>query len=104
MDVSDGIDLSEALAKLREQLDLAHAKALGSDIQFTVEKVEIELALEVTRSAEAGGEVKFLIFSAGAKGSYAQAATHRLKIELTPHDAQRQNIEIEGTVRKITAS
>ena len=51
-DRSDGIGLAEALELLRAELAAARDKAAGTDVQFPIETLTVELKVGVTRSAD----------------------------------------------------
>jgi hypothetical protein len=48
----DGIGLGDALEALREELASAQAKAAGTNLQFPIETLTVELKVGVTRSKE----------------------------------------------------
>jgi Trypsin-co-occurring domain 2 len=68
----DGIGLADALEGLRAELASAQAKAAGTDIQFPIETLTVELKVGVTRSAEgkAGFRVPFVGAELGGSAGY----------------------------------
>jgi hypothetical protein len=68
----DGIGLADALEGLRAELASAQAKAAGTEIQFPIETLTVELKVGVTRSAEgkAGFRVPFVGAELGGSAGY----------------------------------
>ena len=60
-----GSGLAEVLEDLRAELELARGKAAGTDVQFPVETVTVELKVGVTRSKE--GRTGFRVPLVGAE-------------------------------------
>jgi hypothetical protein len=81
---SGGIGLDEAVEALREQLANAHAKAAGTDLQFPVESVTVELSVTATRSAEgkAGFRVPMVGAELGGSGSRALESVQTVTLVL----------------------
>jgi hypothetical protein len=79
-----GIGLDDALEALREQLATAHARAAGTDLQFPVESVTVELKIAATRSAEgkAGFRVAMVGAELGGSGSRAFESVQTLTLVL----------------------
>jgi hypothetical protein len=79
-----GVGLAEALEGLRTDLAAAHARAAGTDLQFPVQSVTIELRVAVTRSADgkAGFRVPVLGAELGAAGGWESAKTQTLTLTL----------------------
>jgi hypothetical protein len=78
------IGLPDAIRSLRMQLYEAMREGGREALRFRVDPVELEFEVEVTREAGVEGGVKFWVISAGAKGTVATAATHRIKLTLHP--------------------
>jgi hypothetical protein len=76
--------LDDAVEALRDQLATAHARAAGTDLQFPVESVTVELKVTATRSAE--GKAGFRVPMAGAElggsGSRASEAMQTVTLVL----------------------
>jgi len=80
MGVDDFVELAEAVEVIRGQLQMARESGEGQTPQFTVAKVEVELAVEIRR--EGGLKVGVPVF--GISGGGSSAATHRVRLELVP--------------------
>jgi len=59
--VSDAqrIPLSELIAELRSELAEAQKEGAGKELRFTVEEIEIELKVGITKEVGAAAKVKF---------------------------------------------
>ncbi|MGW3246128.1 trypco2 family protein [Streptomyces sp. NPDC001070] len=95
------VELSTAIQVLREQLLTAKAAGENSEVSFAVGKVEVELGLEVRRSAGGGGKLQFGVFALDGKGEYSSGTTHRLRLELLPRDRHGKTLEIKGQVDEL---
>jgi Trypsin-co-occurring domain 2 len=79
-----GVGLDEALEGLRAQLASAHVRAAGTDVQFPVESLTVELKVVVTRSAEgrAGFRVPVVGAELGGSGSRASETVQTVTLVL----------------------
>jgi hypothetical protein len=78
------IPLAKAIEDLRSELLTAMRKGLGQELQFRLQPIELELEVAVTWDGEATSGIKFWVVELGAKGTYENASTHRLKLVLEP--------------------
>ena len=78
------IPLAKAIGDLRAELLTALREGVGQELQFRLKPIELELKLAVTKEAGGNSGVKFWVVELGAKGSYANATTHTLKLTLEP--------------------
>lgn len=78
------VPLSQAIRALRREIVEANRASKNEEIRFKLGPIELEFGLEVAR--EAGGEagLRFWVVSIGALGKRASAATHTVKMVLTP--------------------
>ncbi|MGW1224179.1 trypco2 family protein [Streptomyces sp. NPDC001478] len=90
----DGLDLTEAVRLLRRQLTAAQREADGSDVRFKVGEVTVELAVELTRAASAGGGLRFGVAAVDAKRDRTRHTTHRIQLTLHPRDGSGGDLEI----------
>jgi hypothetical protein len=97
----DWVELADAIDQLRTQLSTAQVRAAGKDVLFSVGKTEIEMAVEARREGGVGGGIKFGIVSLEGKGSLSSGSTHRLKLELTPHDLLGRDIDVSGQADRL---
>jgi hypothetical protein len=82
-DYSD-IPLSEMIKTLRKELISAQKLGKNEAILFDIEKVELELKVAVSRTAKAGGGIKFHVVN--AEGGYEKTSqdTHTFKLTMKP--------------------
>jgi hypothetical protein len=82
VDRSDGIDLAEAIAALRDDLLMARAAGAGSDIQLPVESMTVELVVTATCTADgkAGFKIPFVPVELGGGGSRQRANEQRVTV------------------------
>lgn len=79
------LELAEAIDVLRSQLRKAQDSGRGADVRFTVGSVEVELAVEVGKTAGGEASVKVLnLLSLGGKGEVSKGETNRVKVVLNP--------------------
>lgn len=76
------VGLADAIRALRSELLEAMVDAEGKPIRFRLGTVDLELQMAVTRSAEAGGGIRFWVVDATAKASSEWVTTHTLKLQL----------------------
>jgi Trypsin-co-occurring domain 2 len=88
------VDVSDAIGQLRAQLSEARAAAVDEELLFSVDKAEVELVVEARREAGAGGGIRFGVVSLEGKGSVSSTSSHRLRLELTPHDRAGRSVDI----------
>jgi Trypsin-co-occurring domain 2 len=86
VEASASVGLDEALAALRADLAAAQAEAAGSDLQFPVQSVTVELTVAVTKSVDgkAGFRVPVLGAELGTSGGREAASTQKLTVTLGP--------------------
>lgn len=79
------LDLAEAIDVLRSELRRAQDSGRGADVRFTVGSVEVELVVEVGKTAGGEASVKVLnLLSIGGKGVVSKGETNRVKVVLNP--------------------
>ena len=90
------IELSKALALLRQELAKAQDEGEGQQFRFEITEAEAEFLVEVDAEGggEAGGTIGVVSLKAGGKVS--RADTHRLKLKLRITDAATggRNLEV----------
>jgi hypothetical protein len=80
------VPLEEAIASLRREIVAAAENARHEEIVFSLQDIELELAVVARRSTSADGKLKFSILGIGAEGggagSVGQERTQRVRIKL----------------------
>ncbi|MEU4665387.1 trypco2 family protein [Micromonospora chalcea] len=79
------LPLAEAIGDLRNELITGVDNAVGEDLKFLVETIEVELQVVATNTlrGEAGGTV-FGVLTLKGGADHASAATHKVKLILKP--------------------
>jgi hypothetical protein len=78
------IPLADMVEALRQELYDAIHRSQGQDLAFGVDKVELELKVEVQQSKQGKGEVKFWVVAAGGEIADRRTQTHTFKLTLQP--------------------
>jgi hypothetical protein len=78
------VDLADAVRVVREQLEIAREAGESEQTRFTVDSVEIELAVQVTKDVKAKGGVRLGVVSFEAGGGGSSESVHRVKLSLSP--------------------
>ena len=78
------IGLREALKALRTELKESIQESLQEDIRFEIGKIEMEFQIEIDRSTEGSGGVRFWVIELGGKRTSASSTSHTIKIPLQP--------------------
>lgn len=79
-----GIELSDAIEALREQIGIAMITGVGSAIKFKPGPVELTVEAAVTKNFGGKAGVKWWLIEAGAEASRESVVTQTLKLTLTP--------------------
>jgi len=93
------IGIADYLAALRTELRRARADR-ASDMSLSIDSIEIELAVTVTRNGEANAGIHFWVFEAGASGSKSREDVQRLVLKLSAKDANDGDFEISDRERR----
>ena len=78
------IGLKEAVGALRKELSDSITDAVGKELRFEVGGITLEFQVEVERTAEGKGGIKFWVVDLGGKLSQASTTTHRITVPLKP--------------------
>lgn len=79
--------LTEVVARIRDELEAARDAGEGEDVRFTVDKVSLEFTIQVQRTTQGGGGLRIGVLTADASRTVDRATTHRVQVDLVPHDA-----------------
>ncbi|MEU5398282.1 trypco2 family protein [Streptomyces sp. NPDC005963] len=78
--------LAEVIGRIREELEAAQRSAEGSRLRFLVERVDVEFAVQIRQEGNGRGGLRIGVLTAEAGASVSRERTHRIAIELKPHD------------------
>jgi hypothetical protein len=76
------IGLQEAIAALRAELIESVVASQGERLRFEVGEITMEFQIEVERSAEAKGGIKFWVVELGTGGATKDKDVHKVVIPL----------------------
>jgi hypothetical protein len=98
MTAGDGTEeagLAETIEVLRRELRKAQDAGFGGDVRFSVDSVEVELAIEVEKKVGGEASIKVLnLLSIGGQGERAKSATNRVKVVLQPIGLKGASFEV----------
>lgn len=80
----EGIELSEMITSLRQELERATEEGAGKDIKFLSGDVELELQVKVSKQGGGKVGVKFWVVNAEANGKISSESIQKIKLKLTP--------------------
>lgn len=80
----DGIDLEAVLDQLRVELSAMRTKASAEDLRFTLETVDVELKVAVTRERTVGAKAKFWVLDANGASKQAHQSSHTIRLSMRP--------------------
>ncbi|MFG3055525.1 trypco2 family protein [Kitasatospora sp. NPDC048239] len=90
------IELSDAVAAVRDELLEAAARGAAQNLQFKVGPVELEFAVELRVDAKVKAGFKAWVVTAGTEGGVARGRTHKVKVTLTPQNADGTDVMVHG--------
>lgn len=90
------IELTDAVATLRDELLEAAARGVGRDVAFKVGPVELEFAVELRQDVRAKAGFKAWVVSGDIDAGVNRGRTHRVKVTLTPQQPDGGDILIQG--------
>jgi hypothetical protein len=98
--MSDQIELSTLIKRLRHEIETAWLEGQHSAVGFEVGPVEVEVNTQLQKDGNAEFGVRFLVVSVGGGGKLSTTDTQRIKLILTPRDRRdpTQPLRIAGTV------
>ena len=88
------LDLADAIGLLRDQVVEAQLRAAGHPVRFVMGEITVELEVELGRSGQLGGGLRFGVVSADARGERSHRSANRVTVTLTPRQAGGADVEI----------
>ncbi|MET7713315.1 trypco2 family protein [Streptomyces sp. NPDC005407] len=89
--------LAEVIGQVRDELERAQRAGEGRDLKFSVERVNLEFAVQVRREGSGRAELRIGVVTAGAGGTSARDTTHTIQIELKPQGRDGDpNVRVGG--------
>lgn len=80
------IGLADVIRQVRHDLEAAQreSEAAGSGLRFTVERVSLEIAVQVRREGSGRAGLRIGVVTADLGGGASRDTTHRVQVELLP--------------------
>ncbi|WP_316762029.1 trypco2 family protein [Streptomyces herbicida] len=78
------IDLADVIRDLREELQSAIRAGDGESLRFELGPIELEVSVQLEKSATTGAKVRFWVAEAGAEASARRAGTQLVRLTLQP--------------------
>ena len=92
-----GVGLADAIGQVRAELEQAVEDGRDSAVAFRAGPVELEFEVAFTRTGGVNGGFQLSVLSLGAKREKSTAATHTVKVTLTPADREGRDMLIGDT-------
>lgn len=89
------IGLSEMVAALRQELEIAQSNAEGERLSFMVEDIDIELQIAMKSSEAVKGGVKFWVLNSSAELADEKLITQKLCLKLKVSD-KNSDLDVVG--------
>jgi hypothetical protein len=99
-----GVGLADAIGQVRAELEEAVSEGQQSPVAFRAGPVELEFEVAFTRAGGVNGGFQLSVLSFGAKREKSSAATHRVKVTLTPADRDGKDMLIGDTGARDTGT
>ena len=93
------IPLAEAIRALRSELVEAARQGANEEVRFALGPIDLELQIEASTEVGVDGGIKFWLVSLEGSGSRTSAATHTVKLSLTPINASGEDFIIDSRVK-----
>jgi Trypsin-co-occurring domain 2 len=97
MTMEEEMRLSEAIKKLRKEIEEAQAEGEGKPIRFLPKSIEVELALVTKTEMQGNVGVKAWFVDASGKATSAGEATNKIKLTLEPVSASGKQTLVRDT-------
>lgn len=78
------IGLAEAIGQVRAELESARLRGESQELQFRLDKVTLEFAVELQRAGSVEAGVKIWVVSVGAKGEVSSTHTNKVTVSMVP--------------------
>ncbi|MFJ9816361.1 trypco2 family protein [Streptomyces sp. NPDC101151] len=80
----DWLDLADAIEVLRAQLSEAQRRGQGSQLRFVLGEITAEFEIELMRTKNGGGTLRFGVVEANARAERTARSTQRVTLRLNP--------------------
>jgi Trypsin-co-occurring domain 2 len=97
------IGLAEMIETLRGELESAQKHGAERPVAFCIDKVDLELKIQMSRNVGGNVGIKFWVITAGGTAGGGNETIHNFKLTLSPLDAktkQQLKVKSEGEVNQ----
>jgi hypothetical protein len=99
------LPLSAYIDNLRSELETAMKAGEDEELRFFIDKVDLEVTVEVKRLTDTTGKAKFKLFvfdsSLGGELHRSNASTQTIKISLIPNIDGVKGINVSGEKKRV---
>ncbi|MDT0341535.1 trypco2 family protein [Streptomyces litchfieldiae] len=84
------IGLADVIRQVREDLEEAQrdGAAGGHELRFAVDRVSLEIAVQVRREGRGGAGLRIGVVTADLGGAVSRETTHRIQVDLLPQGSR----------------
>ncbi|MEV6168196.1 trypco2 family protein [Streptomyces sp. NPDC051954] len=90
----DWLDLADAIDVLREQLSDAQFRGQESELRFVLGEITVEFEVELVRTRNGGGALRFGVVEANARGERSARSTQRVTVHLNPEQRGGRSVTV----------
>ncbi|GAA3227370.1 hypothetical protein MTQ10_25560 [Streptomyces sp. XM83C] len=90
----DFLDLADAIDVLRAQLSEAQRRGQDSPLRFVLGEITAEFEIELVRTRNGGGALRFGVVEAGARGERTERSVQRLTLRLSPEQRDGGSVAV----------
>lgn len=93
----DWLDLADAITLLRDQLTVAQERGAGSPLRFVLGEITVEFEIELVRSKNGGGALRFGVVEANARRESSARSAQRVTLRLNPEHRGGGDVAVGDT-------
>ncbi|AWT44228.1 MULTISPECIES: trypco2 family protein [Streptomyces] len=91
------LDLADAIDVLRAQLSEAQRRGQDSPLRFVLGEITAEFEVELVRSRNGGGALRFGVVEANARGERSARSVQRVTLRLNPEQRGGGSVAVGDT-------
>ena len=90
-------ELSDVLAGLRANLEIAQKAGVGHDVRFAIDTIEVELHVATTGEKKAEGGIKFWVLNLGGEAKGKDEHIQTIKLTMKAVDKDGKPVAVSNT-------
>jgi len=91
------LDLADAIELLRDQLSVAQLRGEHSPLRFVLGEITVEFEVELVRSKNGGGALRFGVVEADARRERSTRSAQRVTLRLKPEHRGGGDVAVRDT-------